>query len=59
MDEKGNGVAPAVNGAEAGKTIKYKVEVTCWWNDMLYREGDIVELPVNVKPFVAEYFTKI
>lgn len=52
------------NGAAAPATaaagnVKYKVEVTCWWNDMLYREGDIVELPANVKPFVAEYFTKM
>ena len=45
--------------APAAGTVKYKVEVTCYWNDMLYREGDIVELPANVKPCVAEYFTKI
>lgn len=46
--------APAAKG-----TITYKVEVTCYWNDILYKEGDIVELPANVKPFVEEYFTKM
>lgn len=36
--------------APAGKgTAKYEVVVTCYWNGIFYREGDIVELPSDAK----------
>jgi hypothetical protein len=39
-------------GANQGQkkdTVKYEVTVTCWWNERFYREGDTVELPLDVK----------
>ena len=39
-------------GANQGQkkdTVKYEVTVTCWWDDIFYREGDIVELPNDAK----------
>lgn len=36
--------APAAKG-----TAKYEVVVTCYWNSVFYREGDIVELPSDAK----------
>lgn len=39
-------------------TVKYEVTVTCWWNEMLYREGDNVELPSNLTP-PKDYFKKL
>ena len=30
-------------------TAKYEVVVTCYWNDIFYREGTIVELPADAK----------
>ena len=39
--------------------VKYEVLIPCYWNEILYRQGDIVELPAGVKPFVPEYFKKI
>ena len=36
--------APAAKG-----TAKYEVVVTCYWNGIFYREGDIVELPSDAK----------
>ncbi len=47
-----------VEKPQAASIIKYKVEVTCYWDDLLYRENDIVELPANVTP-PKEYFTKL
>ena len=36
--------------ASAGKgTAKYEVVVTCYWNGIFYREGDVVELPSDAK----------
>lgn len=46
--------------AEKAKSpVKYEVLIPCYWNNVLYRQGDIVELPAGVKPFVPEYFKKI
>ncbi|MBO7735125.1 MAG: hypothetical protein J6S67_21355 [Methanobrevibacter sp.] len=47
----------AANNNTGKGTINYKVEVTCYWNDILYRENDTVELPSNVTP-PKEYFKK-
>lgn len=30
-------------------TAKYEVNVTCYWNGIFYREGEIVELPADAK----------
>ena len=44
---------------KAGKgTVKYKVEVTCWWNETLYRDGDTVELDAGLTP-PKDYFKKL
>ena len=43
-------------------TVKYEVTVTCWWNDIFYREGDVVELPSDAKlpkDKDREYFKKL
>ncbi|MCR5284871.1 MAG: hypothetical protein K6D95_04680 [Treponema sp.] len=47
----------AANNNAGKSTVKYQVEVTCYWKDILYREGDTVEIPANVTP-PKEYFTK-
>ena len=36
--------APAAKG-----TAKYEVVVTCYWDGVFYREGNIVELPSDAK----------
>lgn len=43
------------------KTVKYRVKNTCYWNEMLYRSGDVVELPETAKPPVGEkgHFEKL
>lgn len=41
-----------------GKTVKYKCTCICYWNDILYRQDDTVELPSSVTP-PKEYFEKI
>lgn len=64
MDEVKAGTStPAANGVpnnsdKTVKTIKYRVEVDCYWEAILWREGREVELPSNVTP-PKEYFTKL
>ena len=36
-------------GNPAKGTAKYEVKVTCFWNNIFYREGTIVELPADAK----------
>lgn len=48
-------------GANQGQkkdNVKYKVTVTCWWNEVLYRVDDEVELPASLTP-PKEYFKKL
>ena len=40
------------------KTIKYKVTCDCYWDDILWHNGDDTERPSNVTP-PKEYFEKI
>lgn len=56
-DEK-NGDAQAVNGANAGKFIKYEIINTCWWNKTLWHEGNTAEIPANLTP-PKEHFQKL
>lgn len=59
MDEvKNTTTAPQTNGAAQG-TVKYRCEVTCYDNKLLYHAEEIYEFPAGTKPFKAEYFTKI
>lgn len=37
------------NQGQKKDAVKYEVTVTCWWNDIFYREGDVVELPADAK----------
>ena len=36
------------------KLVKYRVKKTCYWNEILYRADDVVELPESVKPPVGD-----
>lgn len=40
------------------KTVKYKVTCTCYWNEILWREDEEVELASNLTP-PKDYFEKI
>ena len=40
------------------KAVKYKVVNTCWWNDWLYHQDDVVGIASNLTP-PKEHFTKI
>ena len=60
MAEQNTGAQSAA-GKQTG-TAKYEVLVTCFWNDVFYRVGDIVELPSNAttpKDKDREYFKKL
>ena len=46
------------NPKPEGKTVKYKCNCICYWNEILYRVDDTVEVPSNVTP-PKEYFDKI
>ena len=39
-------------------TVTYKCEVTCYWNERLYRAENEYELPSNSNP-PKEYFKKL
>ena len=64
MDEvKAGAGAPAAKSAQDNsekteKTVKYRVDVDCYWDSILWREDRVVEIPANKKP-PEEYFKKI
>ena len=50
------------NQEQKKNTAKYEVLVTCYWNDIFYREGTIVTLPSDAKlpkDKDREYFKKL
>jgi len=47
-----------VNSDKAVKTVKYRIETDCYWDNILWREGREVELPSNANP-PAVYFKKL
>lgn len=64
MDEvKAGAGAPAVNGVQNNsektvKTVKYRVEVDCYWDSIYWFEDKVVEIPADKKP-PEVYFKKI
>lgn len=57
MAENTGDMTQAMLKSEA-KSVKYKCNCTCYWNEILYRVDDTVEVPSNVNP-PKEYFDKI
>lgn len=58
----GTGV-PAANGApnnsdKAVKSVKYRVDVDCYWDSIYWHEDQVIELPADKKP-PEVYFKKI
>ena len=64
MDEvKAGASTPAANGAQnnsdkTAKTVKYRVDVDCYWDSIYWREDQVIELPSDKKP-PEVYFKKI
>lgn len=64
MEEvKAGAGAPAANGAsnnsdKAAKTVKYRIDVDCYWDSIYWNEDQVVELPADKKP-PEVYFKKI
>jgi hypothetical protein len=63
MDEvKAGAGTTAANGVQntekTGKTVKYKIDVDCYWDSIYWFEDSVVELPADKKP-PEVYFKKI
>jgi hypothetical protein len=62
-EEKAGTGTPAANGVQnnsekAEKTVKYRVDVDCYWDSIYWFEDSVVELPADKKP-PEVYFKKI
>ena len=60
---KAGEVTPAVNGVQGnsdktGKTVKYRVDVDCYWDGLYWFEDKVVDIPSEKKP-PEVYFKKI
>lgn len=59
-DGKAGAATPAANGVQnnSGKSVKYRVDVDCYWNDIYWFEDEVIELPSDKKP-PEVYFKKL
>lgn len=61
-DVKAGAGTPAANGvhnnSETAKTVKYRVDVDCYWDSRYWFEDKVVEIPADKKP-PEVYFKKI
>lgn len=62
-DVKAGTDTPAANGVQNNsektvKTVKYRVDVDCYWDNIYWFEDKVVEIPANKKP-PEVYFKKI
>lgn len=42
----------------AGKEVTFVCETKCYWNEVLYHEGDTITISESLKDKVPEHFTK-